>query len=146
MKTEEKYRRLVEAALQELWGGINKLMEPTACAVPMPRPRVFSFAPTIIWPEQKRDGVVWKKAKQEEEVYSYSLNFNSDIDRLSKVIINKCGGQPRLILRALRRIQAATAWCYARAEGRRCMAEEILRQQARAVEALEAEAALAALK
>lgn len=46
---------------------------------------------------------------------------------------------PRDILRALRRIQAATAWCRARREGQRRAMEEVERQQAQAVEALEAE-------
>jgi hypothetical protein len=40
---------------------------------------------------------------------------------------------------------AAAAWCRARAEGRRRMAQEILRQQARALETIENERAMQAL-
>ena len=70
------------------------------------------------------------------------------VDSLTIVqrIIDRSGAHPRRLLRALRRIEAATAWCYARAEGRKRMAEEILRQQAKARETLEAEAAIRALR
>ena len=65
--------------------------------------------------------------------------------RTSDSLLAVCGHQPRKVLRCLRRIQAATAWCYARAEGRKRAAEEILRQQQGAADTLKAEAAMQAL-
>ncbi len=43
------------------------------------------------------------------------------------------------------RLRQAAAWCRARVEGRRRAAREILRQQGRDLEALEAEAAIRSL-
>jgi hypothetical protein len=61
-------------------------------------------------------------------------------------ILKLLGYQPRNVLRALRRIQAATAWCQARAQGRRRAAREILHQQRAAAAILEAEVAIRALQ
>ena len=60
-------------------------------------------------------------------------------------ILELTGRQPRKLLRALRRIEAATAWCHARMASRQRMAEEILRQQAAYDETLQAELAMQAL-
>jgi hypothetical protein len=65
---------------------------------------------------------------------------------VARRIGNACGWQPRKVLRALRRLQAIAAWCRARRAGLERAAQEILRQQARAMEQLEAEAAMAALQ
>lgn len=51
-------------------------------------------------------------------------------------VLNASRGQPRLILRALRRVENIVAWCEARRQGRLRSSQEILRQQAKAVSTL----------
>ena len=121
------YSDLVTAALEDLNSAAEKMVAQTTPATPMPRPRIFIICETVSWPFLRSDSSPCR-------------------DRIASKIVVGCKKQPRLILRAIRRIQAATAWCKARTEGRRRQAEEILRQQSAAVEALEAEAAMLALK
>jgi len=142
MKTWES---LIETALRELGSAVKVMVRPTFPATSEPRPRIFSFSDGLLWPYVAKGKVSWNKFHRPDEYYFYSIG-GEFCDRRSVIkIINECGGQPRKVLRALRRIRAATAWCYARAEGRKRQAEEILRQQASAVEALEAEAVMQAL-
>jgi hypothetical protein len=134
------YVPIISAALADLEAAANKMKQNTSPVTPLPRVRRFEIvAGKITWPNQDELRSMFALGK---------TTFLGDWNRkyVIKNIIEACGGQPRLILRALRRIQAATAWCEARAEGRQRAAEEILRQQARAVEALEVEAAMLALK
>lgn len=109
-------------------------------SVPLPRPRQFMLAPGIKWPRALNGRVMWGELTRGQD-WIYLSRPGNGVDP----ILRACGHQPRRILRAIRRIEAATAWCLARAEGRRRAAEEILRQQARAVETLEAMAAMQAL-
>ena len=127
------YGVLVTAALEDLNSAAEKMVAQTTPATPMPRPRIFIICETVSWPFLRSDSSPYEEA----------THFR---DRIASKIVVGCKKQPRLILRAIRRIQAATAWCKARTEGRRRQAEEILRQQSAAVEALEAEAAMLALK
>lgn len=132
-----QYQELIAAALDDLNKAQKAMRQQTAPKTPLPRPRIFIVAPGWEWPRGD-DYEVFRVNKNSYECITWS-----DVENR---IINACGNQPRQILRALRRIQAATAWCEARAEGRQRQAEEILRQQQKAVEALEAEAAMLALK
>lgn len=61
------------------------------------------------------------------------------------VVLVRALATPRRVLRCLRRIQAATAWCRARQAGQQRAAAEIARQQAPWVDQLAAEAAGRAL-
>jgi len=126
------YGVLVTAALEDLNSAAEKMVAQTTPATPMPRPRIFIICETVSWPVLRSDSPLRYR------VTSWCVSSG-------KIVVG-CKKQPRLILRAIRRIQAATAWCEARTEGRRRQAEEILRQQSAAVEALEAEAAMLALK
>ncbi len=136
----ENYETLLKQALRELSRAAKALADETSPATPEPRPRIFQFAPGITWP-RVRDGVNWGLVVDGSSGAGWGY-----LESVARQILNQSRGQPRLILRALRRIQAATAWCRARAEGRRRAAQEILRQQAKAAEALEAEAAMSALQ
>lgn len=138
----EQYEQLIEIALRELGSAIKVMVKPTFPATSEPRPRIFRFSDYLLWPYVAKGKVSWNKFHHPNECYVYSIEGKYSAIR----IINECRGQPRKVLRALRRIQAAAAWCYARAEGRKRQAEEILRQQATAVEALKAEAVMQALK
>jgi hypothetical protein len=140
------YEALLAAALKELAVAGERLAVNTCPATPMPRPRVFVLVQrgdaSLRWPCSRDvssylDCFEWR-CEHKPNGWEYSGDAARHICRAT-------GQQPRLILRALRRIQAATAWCQARQEGRQRAAQEILRQQASAVEALEAEAAIRAL-
>ncbi len=137
------YEKIIGQALRDLDQAVIQMLKPTEPTTAPPRAKIFMFAENIFWPvvyANDRHNPEWGYFNHEgcRHTLSYSANVT--------VIVNECGSQPRKVLRALRRIQAAAAWCYARAEGRKRQAEEILRQQATAVEALKAEAAMQALK
>jgi len=136
---EEQYKKLLNAALSDLDRAQGQMNKDTVPRTPIPRPRIFQITPRVRWPYIRSDGgVQWSLCMSRK----YPLHLQKTLDN----ILNDCHYQPRAFLRALRRIQAATEWCRARTDGRRRMAEEILRQQAKAVESLEAEAVMAALK
>lgn len=138
------YQDIIIAALEELRAAVGRLVKKTSPATPEPRPRIFHFG-HYTWPSIYSDGPHWGVIYSPSKKESLYINDWNRPFAVSQIIAG-CDHQPRLILRALRRIQAATAWCEARTEGRKRQAEEILRQQQAAVEALEAEAAMLALK
>jgi hypothetical protein len=65
--------------------------------------------------------------------------------RAAIILCEQLGYKPRLVLRAIRRIEAATAWAQRRAEGRGRQAEHILAAQAGAQEQIDAMAVLDAI-
>lgn len=132
---------LIEEALIQLGRAVQEMMKPTRPATPLPRERIFEFAPEVVWPYCYGGRVDFAKATAGG--YWYALpTQRGGAPHLVQSICRGCNDQPRRLLRALRRIQAATAWCLARAEGRRRAAQEILRQQAKALSILEAEIAI----
>ncbi len=134
-------KELISSALGELRKAAESMTEELSPHVPLPRVRTFEFAPGIVWPgESPGEGNQgWYKYAR---VNGYQVSLGDVAEKITK----KTGGQPRKVLRALRRIEAATEWCRRRAEGRRRAAQEILRQQSRAVAALEAEEVIRGLK
>lgn len=139
---------LLTVALGELYVAGDALAKETIPATPEPRPRLFHILPHLVWPycECEEDKVVevdWTRIKW-YSTGTYLIKHQESA--MAKKFARDCGWQPRKILRALRCIQAATAWCEARIEGRKRAAGEILRQQQSAIEALEAEAVMAAMK
>ncbi|HOL18559.1 MAG TPA: hypothetical protein PLY40_09785 [Bacillota bacterium] len=145
----ERYNKLLESAITALNRAVDQLKQSTVPRTAMPRPRVFRITRNVVWPQVHDTGtgpLLWKVLFFEESGKSRSIEYEYVRREVAEMIARSCGYQPRKILAALRRLQAATAWCYARAEGRKRQAEEILRQQASALEILEAEAALQALE
>ena len=146
----ERYNKLLESALAALNRAVDQLKQNTVPSTAMPRPRVFHITRNVVWPQVRDTGTgpYWKVLyfEFEENRKGRSIEYEYMRREAAELIARSCGYQPRKILAALRRLQAATAWCYARAEGRKRQAEEILRQQASALEVLEAEAALQALE
>lgn len=139
------YDNVLSSALMELGAAIRELLAPTEPSTSLPQPRFFYLVDgRVVWPFCDRTGEVRWSELEIDGTYDW-FTSPASAERAARRLIELAGYQPRKILRTLRRIQAATAWCRARAEGRKRMAQEILRQQGRAVEALEAEAALAAL-
>ena len=135
------YDKMLIQALIQLNYAVEHLKTERKPVPPMPRPHIVHICEGVTWPDIEQ-GTRWNMIKTCDKVIYFSRASNLNA---AEKILNNCGHQPRKILRALRRIQAATTWCYARAEGRKRQSEEILRQQASAVEALESEAAMQAL-
>ena len=139
-----EYRKLLDAAFADLEAAAKKLQASTVPGTPLPRFREFVFA------SRGKEKVSWPGSNGEKNPVPSYIRVPGDgwapFSSGAEAIAAMASHQPRLILRALRRIQAATAWCEARAEGRRRAAEEILRQQQEAVETLETEVAMQALK
>jgi hypothetical protein len=124
----EEIKELIEKALNDLVQAALALEKPTCPQTPLPRPRQFPLVEGYTWEWNDyyirgRDGNIWLATGAE-------------------ALARMCGYQPRRVLRLLRRIQAATAWCEARRQGRERQAQEILHQQKKALEVLEAESAI----
>ena len=142
---DRELQAAVEGALLELGDAVRELLQETKPSTPLPRPRTFVVAPDHEWPAAvdrwcDTPVVEWEKIRC--QLYRHRLTHNE----AASSICEACCWQPAKVLRAVRRIQAAAAWCRARAEGRRRMAENILRSQAAALEAVRAEAALTGLR
>jgi len=154
------HKEVLQAALGDFLASVCEMLAPTEPSTPPPRPRVFELAPGVWWPRYKRETgeVDWFVLSFADPPASfdrrlrvgdgrvYCVSYYGDRQDAAEFFLEKCGSKPRLVLRTLRRIQAAAAWCRARAEGRKRMAEEILRQQAASVQALEAERTLLGLR
>ena len=131
MKLDPKMlERLIAEKLRELERAVGAFDRQTIPHTPMPRPREFEFAPGVVWPHE---GDVWLVRADGSAFKLWSF-----VDGLASRICRICGYQPRKVLRAIRRIEAAASWCRRRAEGRERMAREIVRQQKRAAEVLAA--------
>jgi hypothetical protein len=140
----ETFVRFLFEALLELRAAVRELMQETTPETPLPRARSFVFYPGVRWPGGPKGNWV-NYIRVESSDYEVGRNWDSELQALAKRLVERCGYQPRKVLRVQRRIMAAAAWCRARAEGRRRMAQEILRQQARALETIENERAMQAL-
>jgi len=148
---DEEMLHLLHGALIRLYRAQEALRGNTSPYTPPPRFRRFHLAGEIVWPYADKvgdrpDKIGAAKCSDHRGYDNWHLpsDPNSSIEA-AKCLLKECRYQPRLVLRALRRIEAAIAWCQARTEGRRRAAEEILRQQAKALETLEAMAAQEAL-
>jgi hypothetical protein len=142
----EMLREEIAAAIQQLRDAAKGLVRQSVTPpTPLPRARVFYIAPGVQWPGPKHSGphpfYCMGIPSPDGEVYPISLWDGNVTERIGGI----CQWQPREVLRAVRRLEAAAAWCRARAEGRRRAAQEIVRQQARAMETLEARAAVRAM-
>lgn len=146
---------LIRAALRDLDRARGEMQASTFPQTPLPRPRTFVLISrvrgpnyrdcVVVWPYIDHDGQVrWDCiAAVNERGVLYSKYFGNY--SVPEELVELAGGQPRQVLKLLRRIQAAAAWCRARRKGRERAAQEILRQQARWAEVLEAEAVLLGL-
>lgn len=139
----KQYETLIIGALRELGEAAQNISQEIYPIVPLPRSKTFIFTPRVTWPLFYDSCVYFTECGLSDRRF---YNISSYSTSICEAIMKDCKYQPSKILRALRNIQAATAWCEARTEGRKRAAEEILRQQSRAVEILEAEATLQALK
>lgn len=142
-------------ALADLEHGRRALASQTTPHTPLPRSRLLLLAGVAKESQEKEksfwfDGgssIEWRcvLVRRDKHDLFWGIEQPEQRAEMAAAIADVCGWQPRRMLRALRRIQAATAWCQARAAGRQRAAAEILRQQAGAAAMIEAEAALVAL-
>ena len=134
--TEKGMRELVKRKLKELRKAIDELQQNTTPHTPLPHPRSFKLfdgkEAEILWPAQP-DG--WYGLKI--GIRFFKLGYN-DSGYLAEEICKACKYQPTKILKVIRRLEAATEWCRKRTGGRKRAAEEILKQQRKAADALAA--------
>ncbi len=124
--------QLVHEKLKELYQADEEILKQTHPPTPRPRFRRFRFTKNITFPAfevlERGDGYRWRTSIWHcANEHWYYLDYRD----AAEAICNDCKWQPRLILRAICRIEAAIAWCRKRREGRLREAEEILRQQSR---------------
>ena len=134
--------KLLHIALHDLLQAAAKMTKETTPVTPLPRPRKFSIIQGVVYPHVDAYGQPqWSWINIRGNGYSLP-SYATGYSKVASIIAELTQFQPRGVLRALRRIQAATAWCEARYQGRLRAAQEIMRQQAKAKEALEAELVL----
>lgn len=135
--TKEEMFTVIRSAVTDLQKAGSALEEATVPQTNMPRPRIFEITDSITWPYIATDEnkIYWQNIQVGARRGLYYISTGD----VSRYIGDTCGWEPRKVLRAVRRLQAAAAWCRARADGRQRMAQEIVRQQSRAVEKLKAE-------
>jgi len=135
--------KLIQDALRDLLRAAEALVADTYPQTPLPRPRRFWFCKDVYWPAEYHGSPKNFCCVTTSRSETYLLW--TERHKISIMITSECQ-TPHEISAAIRNIRAATAWCEARTTGRQRQAQEILRQQARYVEELEAEEALRALK
>ena len=100
-------------AVHNLKAHIEPFMLPT-CQASLVRPRIFKICDDIYWPRIYCGKVDFYAATiigaNGDETYGETIPFIDD------KIIRRCQ-TPRDVIVAIRRIQAATAWCEARVDG-----------------------------
>jgi len=120
---------LIESKLLELRLAIRELQCQTIPHTPLPFFRSFKLLDErLIWPARFDDLCSMKINNKNSPLLITSS--------LVKDICEVCEYKPSKILKVIRRLEAAAEWCRKRAEGRKRAAEEILRQQKKAVDEL----------
>ncbi len=119
---------LLNKEVARLEQAISDMLNPTFPQTPLPRPRFFAITPTIIWPFQEKNGtkILWASVAHTDGGRRESVDLPSP--QFWDIMWEYCTS-PTRGLRVLMRLQAARAWCQARAEGRRRAAQEVLRQR-----------------
>lgn len=154
--TDEEVVSIIADALGQLARACRSLITYTRPEVPVPRARQFYIADSTVWPGNDRfnlviyvpdmSDVVIHRQKEPAPRDWWSMTelegSKWQRTRAAKAICGMCRWQPKLMLRALRRIEAAARWCEARAAGRKRAAKEIRRQQKAAAEKMESVVAL----
>ncbi len=141
---EQKLEEVLDVMERVLGAALRNLQEAATAldraysdwGRPLPRPRKFIIAPGVVWPGGNPADLMRVRVDGED------LNF---VLVLSTDIVKRCRGQPRLVLRAVRRLQAAAAWCHRRADGLKRAIQNEMAQQHEALADLEAELVLKTL-
>ena len=135
------YRPALEAAIADLRRAAKEMEAPTDPQTPLPRKKVLKGA-GLEWPGPTYAGdgqIGWAT------VVVGATPRNTSDGGIVEAIIRQTGNQPAKVLEAIELLEAAAAWCRDRRAGRERHAQEIVRQQAKAVAELEARTAWAKL-
>lgn len=135
------YEPAIKAAIAELYRAAKELKAATDPQTPLPRKKVINGG-GIEWPGP--DYMDAKLPDWEKIIVGKTARGLTD-GGVVEAIIRKTGGQPAKVLAAIEVLEAAVAWCRERKAGRERHAQEIIRQQGRAVEELETRVAWAKL-
>ena len=136
-------------ALDNLVKAERLMIEETTPNTPCPKYRVFEWIPKLIsWPAM-HNAFPRKSAVLGT---SYVINISSDKTLgignpheqklFAEIIFDLCSRQPSKIVKVIRNIEASTAWCYKRKQGRERMTEAIFKQQKKYYNELEAQLVL----
>lgn len=151
-----KLVKLLELPINKLLDAANAMVADTFPLTPLPRPREFIFfeaanGARVAWPCLRRHRAqhslvhAYRSFEYFSTVPPYHRAWGTHPESIARAIVFVNGSQPKDVLRALRMMQAAIAWCKARKKGRERHAQEILRQQAFALEAINLESIMVAL-
>ena len=128
-------------AAQKL-GRLGKSLEEQNGDTPRPlpaRPRIFYFTPNICWPVIDNDGKAqYQLIQANDDVIDLYYWAGDAVQAICRDTDNHT--------RVLRRLEAAIRWTEARIAGQQRAGEEIMRQQSKAMQWLEAEDALRLLE
>jgi len=134
--TKEEMQKLVRKKIEELHRAVDELRQHTIPYTPLPNSKTFKLLDDketeILWPAPPN---CWHNLKVGTRFFDIGYDDNHYI---ADEICDACKYQPAKILQVIRRIDAAIEWCKRRTEGRKRAAEEILKQQKKAVDALTA--------
>jgi hypothetical protein len=135
--TEEALKKLyngvVAAALEELEQAVSELLEQTVPETPLPVPKRYQVTRTISWPDDEQD---YRRMTYDDNTAYASYPLGNPKWIIDKVLAD-CKGQPASVLRAVEAIEAATAWCRERRQGRLKAARNLLTMQKPALEELQ---------
>jgi len=142
--------RAMRMAIGHLCAAAESLHQHTAPQTPLPRPRNWTIGRQNARAMRLHIAdlailTVEIPAWGDNGILEINPGGNADIGRVAVILCEQLGYKPRLVLRAIRRIEAATAWAQRRVEGRRRQAEHILGAQAGAQEQIDAMAVLDAI-
>ncbi len=134
---------LVAQALHEIGQATLELYSTTTTPpVRPPRPRRFELGGGLYWPRREGREPSWHTLGGPQGVrIQTGYELGEAQTEAAEALCEHLRWRPRAILRAVRRMQAATAWCRKRKEGMQREAANILRQQAGAVRLMSAEVA-----
>lgn len=117
---DEEYVTILSNALGRLdmaWAATRADTRPEA---PLFRVRRFYLAPGVVGPDSNTPSdVAMCRLYSSRHLWHIIYLTGDSRYYVAEFICERCKWQPRLMLRALRRIEAATRWCEARAAGRR---------------------------
>jgi len=129
MMLKDSLHELIESKLLELRLAIRELQCQTIPHTPFPFFKSFKlFDERLVWPA-RFDDLCSIRIDGRDSPFFITSSLIEDICEV-------CEYKPSKILKVIRRLEAAAEWCRKRAKGRKHAAEEILKQQKKAVDEL----------
>ncbi|MEM2615661.1 MAG: hypothetical protein QXO44_02830 [Thermoplasmatales archaeon] len=113
--------KLLRIKLKQLEEVSREFSKDTIPPTPLPRLKNFRL--------EKEIAVYMESNTAHLSINGLTFSPGCSLDTIAFVIVRHLGYKPRDVLRFIRRIEAITDWFRRRTEGRKRMAEEILRSQ-----------------